>query len=122
MKRRLKRYPDEFKIKVVQEYLETDLSQAAIMEKYDIGGACCIPNWMRKFGLQKPFDQEIKLREIMTKETKKSAREIELEAKVRELEKTLEYEQLRCLALDTLIDVAERDLKIDIRKKPGSKQ
>jgi transposase-like protein len=122
MKRNVKRYPDEFKIKVVKEYLETDLSQAAIMEKYDIRGAGCIPNWIRKFGLQKPSDEEIKLRELMTKETRKSAREIELEAKVRDLERALEYEQLRSYALDTLIDVAERDLKVDIRKKPGSKQ
>lgn len=122
MKRKVNRYTDEFKLKVVTEYLETDISQEALKKKYGFGGNNCIVNWMRKFGLQKPSDQEIKLREMMTKETKKSAREIELEAKIREFEKTLEYEQLRSHALDTLIDVAERDLKIDIRKKPGSKQ
>ena len=122
MKRKVNRYTDEFKLKVVTEYLETDISQEALKKKYGFGGNNCIPNWIRKFGLNKPSDQEIKLREAMTKETKKSAREIELEAKVRELEKTLEFEQLRSHALDTLIDVAERDLKVDIRKKPGSKQ
>jgi hypothetical protein len=52
----------------------------------------------------------------------KSSKEKELEAKIQELQRKLEYEQLRTLALNTLIDVAERDLKISIRKKPGAKQ
>ncbi len=122
MKRKVKHYSDEFKFKVVKEYLETDISQQALKKKYGFGGNNCIANWMCKFGLQKPSDEQLKIQSIMSKETKKTAREIELEAKVRELEKTLEHEQLRSLALDTLINVAERDLKISIRKKHGSKQ
>ncbi len=46
----------------------------------------------------------------------------ELERKIEVLEKQLEWEKLRTLALDTLITVAERELNIDIRKKPGTKQ
>lgn len=38
------------------------------------------------------------------------------------LEDALESARLRILALETLIDVAERDLGVDIRKKPGTKQ
>ena len=38
------------------------------------------------------------------------------------LEKALSDAQLRILALETLIEVAERDLGINIRKKPGTKQ
>ena len=38
------------------------------------------------------------------------------------LEQQLDYEQLRTLALDTMIDIAERDLKIPIRKKSGAKR
>ena len=46
----------------------------------------------------------------------------ELEKKIEVLEKQLEWEKLRSLALDTMITVAERELNIDIRKKPGTKQ
>ena len=47
---------------------------------------------------------------------------IGLEKKIEVLEKQLEWEKLRSLALDTMITVAERELNIDIRKKPGTKQ
>ena len=46
----------------------------------------------------------------------------ELERKNRELQKELEYQKLRADALDKLIEVGERELKISIRKKSGSKQ
>jgi len=46
----------------------------------------------------------------------------ELEKKIEVLEKQLEWEKLRSTALDPMINVAERELGIDIRKKPGTKQ
>ena len=46
----------------------------------------------------------------------------ELEKKIALLEKQLEWEKLKSHALDTLINVAERELDIDIRKKHGTKQ
>ena len=45
-----------------------------------------------------------------------------LQQKIAALEKQLEWEKLRSKALDTMITVAERELHIDIRKKPGTKQ
>jgi len=48
------------------------------------------------------------------KEAEKSTEVLQLEARIRELE-------LQNLALDTLIDVAERN-GIEIRKKSGAKQ
>ncbi len=38
------------------------------------------------------------------------------------LEKQLEWEKLRVEALDTMINIAEKDLNIQIRKKPGAQQ
>lgn len=45
-----------------------------------------------------------------------------LEKRIKELEKQLEKAQMKNVALNTLIDVAETEFKIPIRKKPGSKQ
>lgn len=122
MKKKVKRYTDEFKLKVVKEYVETDISQEALKKKYGFGGNNCIPNWMRKFGMKTPNEEQLKLQRIMSEEQRKTPREIQLEAKVKELEKSLDYERLRALALDTMIDVAERDLKVTIRKKSGARQ
>lgn len=41
---------------------------------------------------------------------------------VAELKKALELATMKVAALETLIDVAEDQLNVDIRKKPGSKQ
>ena len=46
----------------------------------------------------------------------------DLEKKIEVLEKQLEWEKLRTKALDKMIDIAERELNIDIRKKPGTEQ
>ena len=45
-----------------------------------------------------------------------------LEAKLQELQAELDKEKLKNLALSTMIDVAEKELQIDIRKKSGAKQ
>jgi len=45
-----------------------------------------------------------------------------LEKRIRELEKQLERAQMKNVALDTMIDIAENDYKLEIRKKSGPKQ
>lgn len=48
--------------------------------------------------------------------------EQELQQKIALLEKQLAWEKLRADALDTMINIAEKQLDISIRKKPGSQQ
>lgn len=122
MKRIVKHYSDDFKYKVAQEYLNSDCSQQELRDKYSIHGNSCITDWMRKFGLQEKSIKRQKHLNTMKNGEKKSPEEIALEAKVKELERALELEKLRSLALDTMIDVAEDKLKISIRKKSGTKQ
>ncbi|MPM79101.1 hypothetical protein SDC9_126132 [bioreactor metagenome] len=59
----------------------------------------------------------------------KTDRELAMEQRIRDLERILKkkdeelaFEKLRCRAMDTLIDVAEEQLHIQIRKKAGTKQ
>ncbi len=121
MKTKTYRFPNEFKLKVVQEYLSTSMSQKELMEKYKIRGPNTIKLWMRKFDLQLPSQQQIELQRMMSKEKEKTPYERELEAKVKQLEYQLEDEKLRTLALSTMIDLAEKEFKIPIRKKSGAK-
>lgn len=121
MKLKTYRFPNDFKLQVVQEYLSTDLSQKELMDKYNIRGNNTIKLWMRKFDVQTPSQHQLELQRIMAKEKEKTPYERELEARVRKLESQLEDEKLRTLALSTMIDLAEKELKISIRKKSGAK-
>ena len=44
------------------------------------------------------------------------------EQKIALLEKQLAWEKMRADALDTMINIAEKELNIPIRKKPGAQQ
>jgi transposase len=122
MQKRVNVFTDEQKLKYVQEWLNTDISFKALKKKYGVGSNDSLYIWMRKFGLSKPKEKSIKEHSFMSKETIKTDTQRLLEQKVRQLEKDLEFEKLRTHALDKMIDIAERDLNIAIRKKAGSRQ
>ena len=122
MKTNVKRFPDELAYQILQEYLTTDISQSELKKKYNFGGNGNIYRWMRKFGVSKPDIEEINLNRAMSQEKESNPRERELELKISKLEDELQREKFRVLALNTLIDVAESDLNIEIRKKPGAKR
>jgi transposase len=122
MRRKVNHFTDEFKFMVIQEYLNTDISHRELKKKHGVSGNSSISNWMRKFGGNKVTDEQISIQKAMSKEEDKTPQERKLEAKIKELEKALEQERLRTLALNTMINIAERDLKISIRKKSGTKQ
>jgi len=43
-------------------------------------------------------------------------------ARIKALEKALTYSELKVEGLETMLDIAKRDLGIDVRKKYGAKQ
>jgi hypothetical protein len=92
------------------------------MKKYNFGCPNSLYTWMSKLGITKQDVEQIKQDRVMTTDSSKSPRELELEHKIRLLEDELNKEKLKIAALTTLIDIAERDLKIDIKKKRGAKQ
>ncbi|CAN5747179.1 hypothetical protein BH11BAC4_BH11BAC4_01770 [soil metagenome] len=51
-----------------------------------------------------------------------SENEAALLQKIATLEKQLAHQELKVVVLDTLINVAEKQLNISIRKKPGTQQ
>ena len=57
---------------------------------------------------------------VMTEAEKKKLEK--QQQRINELEKKLEDAQIKNIALETLVDVAEKEFKIPIRKKPGAKQ
>lgn len=113
----------------VQEYLMEGYSYRALAEKYKVSRST-INKWVLVYqGIhniprshkQVSYDLQQK---TLGKKSKHSTTpsQSEAEKKIALLEKQLQWEKLRSHALDTLITVAERELKIDIRKKHGTKQ
>lgn len=70
---------------------------------------------------QSRYSEELHL-SLSDMSSKDRADNKELEKRIKELEKQLEIAKMKNIALETLIDVAETELKIPIRKKSGSKQ
>lgn len=85
---------------------------------YGIKGHDTIQKWIRMFKGEK-IDISVANSVIMKKPALSPQN---LPTDVETLQKALEDAQLKIAALNTLIDVAEDQLKIKIRKKPGAKQ
>lgn len=83
---------------------------------YSIKTEKTIRDWLLHYKEEK-VDLCIEMRPQMAKD-KPSSKDLEKEA----LHKALQEAELKIKALNTLIDVAEEQLKIDIRKKSGAKQ
>jgi transposase-like protein len=110
-------YSDEFKKSVVDEVLKGFLSKEEARHKYGIKGSSAVLNWIRKFGGDKTKSMKPKKNPI------KPDKDLEeLEAENVRLKQELDIEQLRNRALNVMIDLAEKEFKIPIRKKPGAKQ
>lgn len=112
-RRKYSHYSKEFKLQVVNEYLQgAHLSD--LMRKYSINGYGTILPWIRIFA-GKPIVHKMK-KEESEKEIENLRKQLQLK------ENELQFEKDRNLALNTLIDIAEEELKIEIRKKSGAKQ
>lgn len=115
----LNHYSHEFKLQVIKEVLSGKTSKEAARKKYGIKSKSGILNWMRKFGLSEyksipDYFERMKKDETTDNEA--------LKQRIRELERALEDAQMKSAIYSKMIEVAERDLKISIRKKPSTKQ
>jgi transposase-like protein len=124
--RNIQVYSDAFKRKVIEEYLVGGVSFRALMRKYKIGASSGIQRWMKKFGYACVSGPSLLVKfasltspDLTKKIDLKSERE--LLKKIKELEHQLEDEKLRSEMYARIIDKAEKELKIPIRKKPNTK-
>lgn len=123
IKRTQKDYSLEFKLSVVREIESGSIGVRAAMRKYGIQGHGTITEWRRKYGT---FDKDYQIGAPMSKTPQQKI--FELEQKVRLLEKEksfLEEEMMnasdKANILDQLVELAEQEYNIRIRKNscPG---
>ena len=115
-------YTDQEKHVIIQDYLSSGKSVKEIHAKYNLRGHSKIQDWMNKFGLREKKENPAEKRIILKKQEITIPTGEILPNRIKELEQQLEDEKLRTLLLDTMIDLAEQKLNIDIRKKSGAKQ
>ncbi|AYB30990.1 hypothetical protein [Chryseolinea soli] len=79
--------------------------------------------WMRQLGLEKKRvpRKPLNLRPMGSKKKGKKDSDQALTARIKELEKQLEDSRLKEEAYRRMIQIAEKDLKIDIQKKSDTK-
>lgn len=121
----------DLKERVILEYLNLGTSYRSLAAKYGIAKSM-INRWvMIERGIRNisPSEEQQKYYSCAMKSKKPKNRSLddvddqnELQEKIALLEKQLAWEKLRVNALDTMITIAEKQLNISIRKKPGSQQ
>lgn len=118
VKRTQKDYSVSFKLQVVEEIESGQLERLEACHKYGIQARSTITQWLRKYGT---FDWENLSKKRMSKTPEQKI--LELEAKVELLEKQkaraehlAERADKKSILFDMLVDLAEKEYKIDIRK------
>jgi transposase-like protein len=120
----------DIKNQIIQEYLNTGCGYRKLQAKYGISRTT-ICKWVQVYqgvhNLQPTNLQQKHYIHPMAKKAKQeqnqsSKNEAELLQKIAMLQKQLAHQELRAEVLDTLINVAEKQLNISIRKKPGTQQ
>lgn len=124
VKRTQKDYSLTLKIQIVKEVESGALSTQSAQRKYGIQSRSTVVTWLRKYG---NFDWENQTPSNMSKSPEQ--RILELEAKVKLLEKQkaqLERQNYvadqKAVIFDMMIDIAEKEYNIDIRKNSSSGQ
>jgi len=120
----------DIKNQVIREYLGGGTSYRKLSAKYGMSRDV-INKWvMVHQGIHNlpPCDQQQKYYiSAMNSSKKKAINEQQqtfdaLQQKIAILEKQLQWEKLRADALDTMINIAEKQLNVPIRKKSGNQQ
>jgi transposase len=91
------------------------IKQAAVA--YQITSTGLIKKWIKAFEEENVEISTSKPVDMAKKKTDQSE-----SATIKALKKELEFANMKIKALDTMIDIAEDQLKIDIRKKSGARQ
>ncbi len=121
-KRKGSSFSIEERHQVIQDYLSSGKKKVEIWYKHtgQIEEHGEILRWMRQLGYIEE-SKKVTFASSMKKEKQDNQdspiENSQLKKRIRELEKALEHSKLKAFAYSTMIDVAEEELKISIRKK-----
>ncbi len=119
VKRTQKDYSLSFKLQVVQEIERGLLTRNQALDKYGIQARSTIRTWLKKYG---NFDYQYSINQTMSKTPEQRILELEQQVKLLEKQKArAEYladrADKKVVLFDMMIDIAEEEFNIPIRKK-----
>jgi hypothetical protein len=115
------KYPMEVVRAVIYDVQTTTLTLEQIGRKYGMPKGCSalISRWVRKYSAD--FEQMNKSIPISVHQPGSTSIKGATENEAA-LQRALQEAQMKIICLETLIDIAEKELNVPIRKKSGTKQ
>ena len=107
------RYTAEFKNILCKEYLEGKESKIELQRKYGITGHDRLKIWLENYPYIEGERNQFPLKDKFKQEPTKK----QLEQQIKQLKRQLEDAQLKEEAYRKMIEIAEKELKINIKKK-----
>jgi transposase len=120
-KRKQQSYSESFKLKVVQEVLSGKFNKEEAKRYYGIGSNCAILYWMRIYSGYENYRQPGIETEDFNSMQKNLPNHIQA-ARIKELEGELLCEKHRADLWQTMVEIAEEELGVNIKKKYGARQ
>lgn len=116
---------EEAKLAILRDYVENKMSVDEVVSKYRLNNKYLFYQWIGQYlgkslSLSEPSSTDIDMRKQNDSLVDLSNQE--KDKRIKRLEKALELEKLRSRGFEVMIDVAEKELNIPIRKKAGTKQ
>ena len=124
VKRSQRDYSLSLKLQIVSEIEKGNISITQTRKQYGIQSHGTVLNWLRKFG---NFDWENQTPTQMAKTPEQKIMELEAQVKLLEKQKALLERQAfvadkKAILFDMMIDLAEKEYRIDIRKNSAPEQ
>ena len=114
-------YSESFKLKIIDEVLNGEITKAEARRIYGIRSKNAILEWTRKYSGETGFDS--KGRALKKPPAAKLQDQLAIQnRRILKLEEALRKEKLKVALSNKMIDIAEEELGVDIRKKSCAKQ
>ena len=118
VKRTQKDYSLSFKLEIVQEIEQGFLTRSQARDKYGIQSGSTITRWLKKYG---NFDWQEQSPTSMSKTPEQRILELEQQVKLLEKQKAraeylAERADKKVILFDMMVDMAEKEYDIDVRK------
>lgn len=124
VKRTQRDYSLLLKLQIVRQIERGELSTKSAQRKHGIQSRSTVINWLRKYG---NFDWENQTPSNMPKSPEQKIMELEVQVKLLEKQKALLEQQAhiadnKAIIFDMMINLAEKEYQIDIRKNSPPEQ
>ena len=125
---KIKHFTEEEKRFIIEDYLSSGKTKVDIWYKYtgyqEEHGS--ILRWMRQLGYDTVVNPRIhnfasNSLPMKKKESTESFENLQLQKRIEELEKQLQDAEMKAIAFSTMVDIAEEEFNIPIRKKLNTK-